>query len=95
MSSWRHSRRSNTLLSVAIGLVVIGLLGVGVYAFSVLPVLDQADQSMVFWLLPFLLFGLAAVGNGVVLAVLWLLLVSTDGANSVGDANEAPGPRGE
>ncbi|WP_376695539.1 hypothetical protein [Wenzhouxiangella sp. EGI_FJ10305] len=95
MNTWRHSRRSNTLLSVAIGLVMIGLLAVGVYAFNVLAVLDQADQSMVFWLLPFLLFGLAAVGNGVVLAVLWLLLVSTEGPGNKGDGPGASGPREE
>lgn len=93
MNTWRHSRRSNTLLSVAIVLVAVGLLSVGIYAFNVLAVLDQADQSMVFWLLPFLLFGLAAAGNGVVLAVLWLLLVSTEGQGNKDDRPEAPGPR--
>lgn len=95
MSAWRHSGRSNALLSVAIGLVVIGLLAVGIYAFSALAVMGQADQSMLFWLLPFLFVGLASAGVGVVLAVLWLLLVNTDGASSEGDANEAPGPRGD
>lgn len=78
MTAWRHSRRSNALLVIAVVLVIVGLSSVAIYVFNALPVLGQPDESLVFWLLPFLLFGLAAAGNGVVLAVLWLLLVSTN-----------------
>lgn len=82
MTAWRHTRRSNLLLVVALGLVGAGFLSVGVYVFGALAVVGEADQSMLFWLLPFLFFGLTAAGVGVVLAVLWLLMVSSDASRS-------------
>lgn len=54
------------------------------YVVSFVGLLDQADQSMAFWLLPFLLFGLSSALFGTVLVVLWLLLPNMDG-------NAAPG----
>lgn len=78
MTAWRHSRRSKALLAIAAVLVCGGLLSVAVYLVNALPVLGQPDESLVLWLLPFLLFGLAAAGVGTVFIVLWLLLVSTD-----------------
>lgn len=78
MSKSRHSPKSNGLLILAVVLIVVGLASVAAYVFNALPVLGQADESLVFWLLPFLLFGLVSAGIGTVLAVLWLLLVSTD-----------------
>ena len=66
------------LLAISAVLVCGGLLSIAIYVFNALPVLGQPDESLVFWLLPFLLFGLAAAGVGTVLFVLWLLLVSTD-----------------
>ncbi|MDZ7789059.1 MAG: hypothetical protein U5L08_00910 [Xanthomonadales bacterium] len=78
MTAWRHSRRSKTLLAISAVLVGGGLLSVAIYVFNALPVLGQPDESLVFWLLPFLLFGLTAAGVGTVFFVLWLLLVSTD-----------------
>lgn len=71
-------RRSRTLLTIAIAMIVLGLISVAAYAVGFFAVLDQADQSMAFWLLPFLFLGLAAAGVGAVLVVLWLLLVSTE-----------------
>lgn len=82
MTAWRHSRRSKALLAIAAALVSGGLLSVAIYFFNALAVLGQPDESLVLWLLPFLLFGLAAAGVGTVFIVLWLLLVSTDRAGS-------------
>lgn len=78
MTDWCHSRRSKALLAIAVVLVVVGFSSVAIYVFNALPVLGQPDESLLFWLLPFLLFGLAAAGVGAVLVVLWLLLVSTE-----------------
>jgi|GEM_PF-4837597 len=72
-------RRSNVLLAVAVGLIVVGLAAVATYVVNFVGLLDQADQSMAFWLLPFLLFGLSSALFGTVLVVLWLLLVNMDG----------------
>jgi len=85
MTTWRHSKRSNILLAVALGLIAAGCLAVGGYVFSLVPVIGGPDESLIFWLLPFLFFGLAAAGMGIVLAVLWLLLVSTDGNRGEGE----------
>jgi hypothetical protein len=73
-------RRSRALLAIAVVLVVAGLAAVATYVVHFVGLLDEADQSMAFWLLPLLQFGLAAAGSGTVLVVLWLLLVSTDRA---------------
>lgn len=78
MTDWCHSRRSKALLAIAVVLIVVGFSSVAIYVFNALPVLGQPDESLLFWLLPFLLFGLAAAGVGAVLVVLWLLLVSTE-----------------
>jgi hypothetical protein len=48
------------------------------YGVGALSTMGDADQSMVFWLLPFLLGGLAMAGVGTVLLVLWLILVSSE-----------------
>lgn len=77
MRNWQHNSRSKALLTMAAVLVVAGLLSVAIYVLNALPVWGQPDESLLLWLLPFLLFGLAAAGVGMVLAVLWLLLVST------------------
>jgi hypothetical protein len=78
MTDKHDKSRSRTLLVIGLALVVAGLLSVATYVVNFIGVLDQADQSMAFWLLPLLQFGLAASGVGTVLVVLWLLLISTD-----------------
>lgn len=79
-------RRSRVLLAIAVALVVGGLAAVATYVVHFVGLLDQADQSMAFWLLPLLQFGLAAAGVGTVLVVLWLLLVSTDRSGRDGES---------
>ncbi|MEE4303918.1 MAG: hypothetical protein V2J19_07145 [Wenzhouxiangella sp.] len=79
-------RRSRVLLAIAVALVLGGLAAVATYVVHFVGLLDQADQSMAFWLLPLLQFGLAAAGSGTVLAVLWLLLVSTDRSGRDGES---------
>ena len=78
MSDRQSDRRTKALLTASLSLVAFGLLAVATYVFNVVSVLDQADQALAFWLLPFLLFGLAASGVGAVLFALWLLLVHVD-----------------
>ena len=74
MNRRRHGARSSVLLAIALVLAGIGLLSLGVYAVGFVIAMGESDGSMAFWLLPFLLYGLAAVGVGTVLAVLWGLL---------------------
>jgi hypothetical protein len=86
MNRPRRNARSSVLLVLAAALGGIGLVSVGFYAIGFLNALGDSDGSMAFWLLPFLLYGLAAMGVGTVLAVLWLLLVRLEA-----DVEEAPG----
>ena len=53
-----------SLLALVTGL--IGLFGVGVYLFTVIDSIGEADRSLLFWYLPFLFAGLMA------LPVAWL-----------------------
>jgi hypothetical protein len=78
MSQRTHSVRSHALRVLAIVLIVVGVVSVAGYGVGALSTMGDADQSMVFWLLPFLLGGLAMAGVGTVLLVLWLILVSSE-----------------
>lgn len=76
MSDSTNRTRASIVLALALVLILSGLLSVTVYVVAFLAALDQVDQSMAFWMLPFLLFGLSAAGVGLVLVILWLLLRS-------------------
>jgi len=78
MSRRAHSARSHALRVLAIVLIVVGVVSVAGYGLGVLSTIGEADQSLTFWLLPFLLGGLAMAGVGTVLLVLWLILVSSE-----------------
>ena len=53
-------------LCIAGGLLALaGTWGIGAYAWGVIGVLDQPDQSWVFWGLIFLLGGITVLGAGV------------------------------
>lgn len=78
MTGDRRNPRAQALRVLAVALIVVGLASVALYGVGVLSVLGEADQSMAFWLLPFLFGGMALAGVGTVLLVLWLLLISTE-----------------
>lgn len=69
--------RQRTLLVLGSMLIPAGTMLVGFYAFEAWSVAGAADQSMAFWLLPFLLGGLLLISFGVTLLVFWRLLVKT------------------
>ena len=59
-------------------LIPVGIASVGFYAFEAWSVASAADQSIVFWALPFLLGGLLLIGFGVTLLVFWRLLAKAE-----------------
>lgn len=68
-------RRTRTwpIVALAVGSLSLlaGLILIGMYVFgAVIEPLGEPDQSLLFWLLPFLLVGVAATVIGVVLLVL-------------------------
>ena len=46
-------------------LALMGMLGIGVYLFSGIAVLDQPDKSIIFWYLPILFIGITLLGLAV------------------------------
>ena len=78
MTSQRNSLRARVLLLMGGVLTIAGTGSVGFYAFKAWSLAGAADQSMAFWLLPFLLGGLLLIGFGVALLVFWRLLVKSD-----------------
>ena len=75
MSSQGGNLRARILLVLAILLILAGIASLVLYGMAVFPVIDSADQSMLFWALPFLFGGLTLSGIGAVLLVFWRLLV--------------------
>ena len=78
MSSHRNNLRALALLLMGSILSSAGTASVGLYAFEAWSLAGATDQSMAFWLLPFLLGGLLLIGFGVALLVFWRLLVKSD-----------------
>lgn len=60
------SRKFIAISSIIVGMLLslLGIVSVGIYIYSVVDVLDKADQSVIFWHLGFALMGiqLAALG---------------------------------
>lgn len=55
--------------------LLLGISLIGMYVFSaIIEPLGQPDQSLLFWLVPFLLIGLAATVCGIVLLLLGVIL---------------------
>lgn len=54
-------------IAVAAGITAIGLYFAGLYAVGAVRVYDQADRSMLFWLLPFAVLGSAVMLLGAAL----------------------------
>ena len=52
---------------VAVAMTALGLVFVGWYLFEAIRVYDQADRSMLFWLLPFAMLGFAVMLLGAAL----------------------------
>lgn len=75
ISSQRYKLRARFLLLMGSVLIIAGAASVGFYSFEAWSVAGAADQSMTFWMLPFLLVGLLLVGFGAILLVFWRLLV--------------------
>lgn len=76
MSSQGRNVRTRILFLISGSLIVAGTTSIGLYAFEAWSVAGSADQSMAFWMLPFLLGGLLLIGLGAVLLVFWRLLVN-------------------
>jgi len=51
-------------------LALMGMLGIGVYLFSGIAVLDQPDKSIIFWYLPILFIGITLL----VIAVYFIII---------------------
>ena len=66
--------RAEALRVLGLAMMAVGLLSAAGYAVSLFTMNAPGDHAMAFWLLPFLLGGLALVGTGGVVLVLWLLL---------------------
>jgi hypothetical protein len=49
-----------SIFSILSGIILalMGMLGIGVYLFSGIAVLDQPDKSIIFWYLPILFIGI-------------------------------------
>ena len=75
MSSHRNNLRALVLLLVGSILIIAGAASVSFYAFQAWSLAGAADQSMSFWMLPFLLGGVLLLGFGVMLLVFCRLLV--------------------
>jgi hypothetical protein len=60
------------LLSIlsGIALALIGLLGIGSYAYSGITALNKPDKSELFWFLPLLFFGIMLIGGGVYFTII-------------------------
>jgi hypothetical protein len=56
-----------SIFSILSGIIfaLIGILGIGVYLFSGIAVLDQPDKSVIFWYLPILFIGITLLGIAV------------------------------
>ena len=56
-----------SIFSILSGIILalIGILGIGIYLFSVIAVLDQPDKSVIFWYLPILFLSIASLGIAV------------------------------
>jgi len=56
-----------SILSILSGIILalMGALGIGVYLFSVIDILDKPDKSIIFWYLPILFLGITLVGLAV------------------------------
>ncbi len=65
-----HTILSWAILCVGVLLTLCGLWAIGAYVWGVLDVLDEADQSWIFWGLAILFIGIMALGTGVGLVVL-------------------------
>lgn len=76
MTGQGRSFRARILLLISGSLIVAGTTAIGLYAFEAWSVAGTADQSMFFWMLPFLLSGLLLIGLGGVLLVFRRLLVN-------------------
>ncbi len=50
----------------------MGMLGIGVYLFSGIAVLDQPDKSIIFWYLPILFIGITLLGLAVYFIIIGL-----------------------
>lgn len=61
------SQKFITAVSIMVGVVLclLGIASIGLYVYSVIDALDQADQSVIFWYLVFVLIGITLVGLGI------------------------------
>jgi len=68
------NRKLLPAISVAVGITlsITGLFGLVSYIFTLFESLNQADQSLIFWYLPFLLFGFMFLIIGILYIVMGL-----------------------
>jgi len=66
------NRKLLPAISVAVGitLIITGLFGVVSYIFTLFESSNQADQLLIFWYLPFILFGFVFLIIGVLFIVM-------------------------
>lgn len=62
-----NSQKFIAFVSTVVGVVLclLGLSSIGFYIYSVIGALDQADQSVIFWYLIFVLIGITLAGSGI------------------------------
>ncbi len=63
-----------SIFSILSGIILalMGMLGIGVYLFSGIAVLDQPDKSIIFWYLPILFIGITLLGLAVYFIIIGL-----------------------
>ena len=61
-----------SIFSILSGIIfaLMGMLGIGVYLFSGIAVLDQPDKSVFFWYLPILFIGITTLGLAVYFVII-------------------------
>jgi hypothetical protein len=68
-----------TVCLIGAVLCALGLLGIGTYVWGVIGILDEPDQSWIFWGLVFLFGGILLVISGTAALILGLKLMRRKG----------------
>jgi len=67
-----NNQKLISIFSILSGIIfaLTGMLGIGVYLFSGIAVLDQPDKSINFWYLPILFIGITILGLAVYFVII-------------------------
>ena len=67
-----NNQKLISIFSILSGIIfaLMWMLGIGVYLFSGIAVLDQPDKSIIFWYLPILFLGITILGLAVYFVII-------------------------